>query len=268
VVAGKVKRAYVETEDGQIHYRWLGERGQPMLFLHQVPSSSRMFEPLMRLFVARGYRAVAMDLPGFGESDPPKRAYSIGGLREAADRFVEALGLGPLAAVVGCHTGSLVAVDLAISRPEGVRSLILLGVPYYATAEAREARFQGKEVQPIVPQADGGHLLREWHRWRGYFPESDLGLAQQEYVDLVKSADYAAAYRAAFDYDNAARMPLVRCPTLVVAGTCDLPNQDEAVRALANGQIVWIQDGGTLLAQERADEVASASLAFLDRLAR
>lgn len=258
-----MKRAFVDTEGGQLHYRWLGEEGQPVLFLHQVSSSSRMFGQLMPRFVARGYRGIAMDLPGFGDSDPPPQDYTIGDCASSVARFLDALGLGEPLFVVGHHTGALVGAELAIGCPERIRKLVLIGLPYYPSLEAKRQRWSGKSIRPIVPERGGSHLLWEWRRLYDLGPNSSPALIHREFVDTLKTAHYERTYQAAFDYASGERYPLIRCPALVIAGTHDLPNRDASARLLPRGRLTVIEGGGTFMCDERVDEVATASLEFL-----
>src|ERR1700743_1704880 len=66
----------VMVEGISIFYRETGPKGSPtILLLHGLPSSSRMFEPLLTRLAAN-YHLVAPDYPGFGHSDwpDPKRS--------------------------------------------------------------------------------------------------------------------------------------------------------------------------------------------------
>ncbi|HRX88018.1 MAG TPA: hypothetical protein P5528_01115, partial [Steroidobacteraceae bacterium] len=71
-----MKRAYADTPDGQVHYRVAGT-GQPIVLMHWAPSSGRQHEQLLPLLAARGFRAFAPDLMGYGDSDKPDRQWSI-----------------------------------------------------------------------------------------------------------------------------------------------------------------------------------------------
>ena len=65
-----VARGYTTTSFGQVHYRFAGTPGKPVVvFLHQTPSDSAMYEDLMRE-LADDYRLFAPDTPGMGMSDP------------------------------------------------------------------------------------------------------------------------------------------------------------------------------------------------------
>jgi pimeloyl-ACP methyl ester carboxylesterase len=79
-----------------IFYREAGpEDAPPLLLLHGLPSSSRMFEPLFTRLSDR-YHLIAPDYPGFGHSDwpdPKKFAYTFDNYAEIMNHFTEALGL-------------------------------------------------------------------------------------------------------------------------------------------------------------------------------
>ncbi len=71
----KVKRAFLDTAEGQIHYRIAGE-GEPLLLLHMNPRSSDEYRELIPI-IAQKKQVIAMDLMGFGDSDKPPRMYTI-----------------------------------------------------------------------------------------------------------------------------------------------------------------------------------------------
>ena len=77
-----------------IFYREAGPKDAPtLLLLHGLPSSSRMFEPLLARLSDR-YHLIAPDYPGFGHSDwpdPNEFAYTFDRIAEVMDRFTEAL---------------------------------------------------------------------------------------------------------------------------------------------------------------------------------
>ncbi|MGB3191859.1 MAG: alpha/beta fold hydrolase, partial [Limnoraphis sp.] len=71
----QVKRAYLDTEDGQILYRIAGE-GEAILLLHMTPRSSDEFREIIPI-LAKNKQVIAMDLMGLGDSDKPPREYSV-----------------------------------------------------------------------------------------------------------------------------------------------------------------------------------------------
>src|ERR1700722_19529105 len=86
----------IKVDGLSIFYREAGPKdAPPLLLLHGLPSSSRMFEPLFARLSER-YHLVAPDYPGFGHSDwpdPKTFAYTFDHLAEIMNHFTEMLGL-------------------------------------------------------------------------------------------------------------------------------------------------------------------------------
>ena len=69
--SSNIRRGYFDGPHGQVHFRACGpEHGEPLLLLHQSPLSSAQFAAVLPLLGAQGFAAMALDLPGFGMSDP------------------------------------------------------------------------------------------------------------------------------------------------------------------------------------------------------
>jgi pimeloyl-ACP methyl ester carboxylesterase len=97
-----------------------------MLLLHGLPSSSRMFEPLLAPLSDR-YHLLAPDYPGFGHSDwpdPASFAYTFDHLAEIIGRFVEALGIARYTLFVQDYGGP-VGFRLALAKPDRIEALIV-----------------------------------------------------------------------------------------------------------------------------------------------
>ena len=116
--------AYAQTPQGAIHYAEAGS-GDAVLLLHANPRSHRYFRHVLPMLGER-HRAIAADIPGFGNSHPVPRPATIRGLAECFVRFLDALGL-ERAHVVGLHTGNKIAAVLAADWPARVGSVVLAG---------------------------------------------------------------------------------------------------------------------------------------------
>ena len=110
-----------------VFYREAGPKDAPtILFLHGLPSSSRMFEPLFARLSDR-YHLVAPDYPGFGHSDwpdPKKFAYTFDHLAEVINHFTEALGLSRFTLYMQDYGGP-VGFRMALGHPERIDALIV-----------------------------------------------------------------------------------------------------------------------------------------------
>jgi pimeloyl-ACP methyl ester carboxylesterase len=116
----------LELRSGRrVHVIEAGE-GAPILFLHGTNTSSLSLLPLLEHL--EGLRAIAVDRPGFGLSEPAR--VPTARFREAAVEFVDevvaALGLDELV-LAGNSMGGTWALWYALARPERVRGLVLLG---------------------------------------------------------------------------------------------------------------------------------------------
>jgi pimeloyl-ACP methyl ester carboxylesterase len=117
----------VKVDGCSIFYREAGPQdAAAILLLHGVPSSSRMFEPLLTRLSDR-YRLVAPDYPGFGHSDwpdPKSFAYTFDHYAETLNHFAEQLGLSRYTLYMQDYGGP-VGFRMALTHPERVESLIV-----------------------------------------------------------------------------------------------------------------------------------------------
>jgi pimeloyl-ACP methyl ester carboxylesterase len=110
-----------------IFYREAGPIDAPaILLLHGLPSSSRMYEPLLSRLADR-YRLIAPDYPGFGHSDWPDAkqfAYTFDRLAEITNHFTEAIGL-PRYTLFMQDYGGPVGFRMALRHPERINALVV-----------------------------------------------------------------------------------------------------------------------------------------------
>ena len=117
----------IEVEGLSIFYRDAGPSNvRTLLLLHGLPSSSRMFQPLIERLSDR-YRLVAPDYPGFGHSDwpdPSQFEYTFDHYAELLSSFTEKLGLTRYSLYLQDYGGP-VGLRMAMSHPEQVETLII-----------------------------------------------------------------------------------------------------------------------------------------------
>src|SRR5437773_12409833 len=120
--APQVERVFVATRFGRIHAAIAGS-GFPVLLLHQTPRSWDEYRDVLPL-LGRDLRAIAMDTLGFGDSAAPEGDPSIEVWATAAFALLDALGEKEFA-VVGHHTGAVIAAEMAAAAPDRVRAFVL-----------------------------------------------------------------------------------------------------------------------------------------------
>ncbi|MFD5182310.1 alpha/beta fold hydrolase [Streptomyces sp. NPDC058372] len=120
----------VATPAGRTHLVEQGS-GPLVLLLHGFPESWYSWRHQLPALAAAGYRAVAIDVRGYGRSSRPAdpAAYRMTELVADSVAVVHALG-ERTAVVVGHDWGSRIAADAALTRPDVFRAVALLSVPY------------------------------------------------------------------------------------------------------------------------------------------
>jgi pimeloyl-ACP methyl ester carboxylesterase len=117
----------VQVDGLSIFYREAGPKDAPtILLLHGLPSSSRMFQPLLAR-LADKYHLVAPDYPGFGHSDwpdPKQFDYTFDRIATLMEDFTRALGLSRYALYMQDYGGP-VGFRMALAHPEQVQALIV-----------------------------------------------------------------------------------------------------------------------------------------------
>ena len=254
-----VRRAYADVPGGQVHYRYAGEAGQPaLLLLHQSPSSSAMYEPMMRLLADRFF-LVAPDTPGFGNSDGLRGdpdGHRVADYAAAIYELVSGLGIAPCH-VFGHHTGAAIAVQLEHDYPGTARAMALSGPTLLDESLQRSLP---QRAAPFPLAEDGSHLQGMWQRIRDKDARAPLALAQRELcLAFAAGAAYQASYRAVAEQDFAGQLPAVQCPVLVFAGDAD-PLYGAVAPALAllsKGRRADLPGGErTYVCERQADTVA------------
>jgi pimeloyl-ACP methyl ester carboxylesterase len=144
----KIKRAFLDTEDGQILYR-IGGEGNPLLLLHMTPRSSDEFRELMPM-LAQNRCVIAMDLMGLGDSDKPPRVYSVADYAKTIIALLDELGINKTS-IFGSLTGGYIAGEVAVAYPERVEKLILGNV----------FGFDQEERDKILQRYSQGFQLKE-----------------------------------------------------------------------------------------------------------
>jgi pimeloyl-ACP methyl ester carboxylesterase len=121
---GRLRFDSVRTPRARLSVLGAGE-GEPILCIHGLGGTKASFLPTVAALAGR-YRVVALDLPGFGESDKPITApYDAAYFARVATDLLDELGI-ERANLIGNSMGGRVAIELGLVAPERAKRIVLL----------------------------------------------------------------------------------------------------------------------------------------------
>ena len=166
--AARARRGYFECRYGQLHVHHAMppgggfEEGTPLLCLHDLPGTGRVFTRLLML-AGEDRSVYAPDLPGFGESDGPAARAVMADYAAALGDFLDSMRLRNVA-VLALRNGAVPATELALARPNQVSRVVFVSVPLLSEAERQAARSQAAPaaaVESAFRSSDAARWLLE-----------------------------------------------------------------------------------------------------------
>jgi pimeloyl-ACP methyl ester carboxylesterase len=222
-----VSKGYVEVSFGQVHYRRVGDRGPWLFLFHQSPLSSKQFE-LCLPYLGKVCRAVALDTPGYGNSDIPRKPKSLSEYGVQLLEAIDALGAEKFS-LAGFHTGAGIALEIAsILSKERLTKIILTGVPFLSSKQLKT--LLANIALPNIRE-DGTHLSEEWlSRFSNW---GDGGGLQQVHVAVTEALSVYPRYRWAFEalqkHEPESLLRSVQCPILYITSSRDSLRQADSM---------------------------------------
>ncbi len=230
---------YVDTTRGQVHFREAGT-GPAVVLLHWGPGASAQYSAAIDALATLGMRAIAPDLPGFGNSMRRDGHWSVADFADIVEECLAGWRI-ERCALLGGHLASLIAMDVAPRAPRRVALVALDGTPVWDEAKRRDILKLATPVA-MVPREDGEHLKDLWKHllwevrmWRPNAPYDDaLAAFAMKLVKAKFAADFdLRPMRALLEYDVFGGLDALAAsgvPVLALSATDDpLYNCHEAV---------------------------------------
>ena len=234
-----------------------------VLFIHGAGMNSTVWQLQTRYFAHRGFRAVAVDLPGHGRSAGPALT-TIEDMAGWVADFIEAAGFAKVH-VVGHSMGTFVALELATRHPEVVTSLTLCGTATAMPVHPELLAAADHDLPAAAAlMASWGHA-REAHAGVNPTPGLSMLDGARALVELSAPGVLAADFRACMAYDNAVTAAsAVACPSKVIIGLGDKMTPPKGGRAVAaeltDATVVELADTGHSMMTENPRAVKHAIL--------
>lgn len=181
-----------QTPRHRTHYLESGPADGPLLmFLHGWPECSLLWRAQMEVFALEGWRCIAPDLRGFGESSAPPaiEAYRIDEVVKDMVELHEHLGNNP-AVWIGHDWGCVVAGSLVAHEPSRCRGVVFVSLAYQPAGHALANLIPliDRDIYPMAQFPDG-----QWDYYRYYTTHFESAVAD---LDADKSASLASIFRS------------------------------------------------------------------------
>jgi len=242
-------------------------QGPLVLLLHGFPMFWWTWRDLIPKLADAGYRAVAVDLRGYGGSDHPPRGYDLNTSAKDIAGIIRSLG-EPSATVIGHGMGALLGWSTASLAPDVVNRLVAISMPH-------PVRMRHCLLSDRGQLAASSYLMGFQRPW---IPERQLVGNDAEAIERYLSEwsadpawpddDTSARYRAAFQNGNTAHCALeyyrwtvrsilrsdgrrfteqatkakIAAPVLQIQGTADriiLPRSAAGSQEFVSGPYAW-----------------------------
>jgi haloalkane dehalogenase len=259
---------------GGLAYRESGPSEGPIaLLLHGYPESSYMWRDLMPALADAGWRSVAPDFAGFGDS-APDRPGTWERQVEALERFRVALAIERCVPVVH-DWGGLIGLHWACLHPEAVRALVISDTGFFpdgkwhGMAKALRTPGTGEQLLEALDRRGFGEMMRSAspgigadavdEYWKAYADEGRR-LAQ---LELYRSGDFATIADP--------RLAELDVPVLLLWGEDDpfapVAGAHRFMRELRRPELVVVDGSGHFVWEDAPQRCAEAVTAFLARIA-
>lgn len=233
-----------------------GDSGQTLLFLHGWRSNKEVWDGVRLRINDKGLRMIALDLPGFGQSQIPSQPMTVGDYANVVAEFIKKVELKNVI-IVGHSFGGRVGIKLSSVHPELISKLVLVDSAGFPMPAGKKSlmRVAAKITKPFFKPRFMQGLRKNIYRQIGaedYLATPEL---QTTFVNITSE-------------DLSEDMKKVKAPTLIVNGENDKVTPveyGERMRILINSTP---SSDGVVLPHDRAKFLIlknSGHFSFLDK---
>jgi haloalkane dehalogenase len=245
-----------------------------VLLVHGYPESSYMWRDVLPAVTAAGFRAVAPDLAGLGDS-PPDRPGTWERHVAALQRFVAEQELERVTVVVH-DWGGMIGLAWACEHPDAVAGLVISNTGFFPDgkwhgfAKGMRTEGQGEELVAAFTREGLEGMLRSLspgiadsaidEYWKGFDGDDRRAMQLEFYrsMDFEKLAPYEG------------RLAALGVPTLLLWGADDpfapVAGAHRFKREIPHADLRVVDDAGHFVYEDAPEEAAGAIREFLERL--
>jgi pimeloyl-ACP methyl ester carboxylesterase len=273
---------YAEVRNVRIGYIEAGSGEQTLLLIHGLGSNAKGWTRNIPE-LAKKYRVIAVDLPGYGYSSKEYFPYSLSWYGEVLIQFLDKVGVDE-AVFVGHSMGGQISILTALQYPEKVSKLVLLSPAGVEEFEEGEKDWFRKVATPELTLDAQVRQIDINLRSNFYETPPEAEFMVTDRIAVKQASDFEMyAYAVAENIKGMVNEPTsdrlkdIAQPTLVIFGENDLliPNRflnggetrgiaAIAERELPNARVLVLDKTGHFVQFEKPNEVNEAILTFLD----
>jgi pimeloyl-ACP methyl ester carboxylesterase len=264
----EIERGLIRTHTGYIHYRAAGS-GPPIVLNHINQQSSALYLELMQA-LAPHLRAIAIDYPSHGHSDPIDWQPSINTYARCMIEVMDALGI-ERATTLGEAVGASVATELAVAFPARVERVVLVNCPFYpdrATADRSHAPLKSG-LRPAdasdFPTTRSIEFMLEQDRAHAPMQPTQSWMDRVNVAQIEAGRNRWQALDALHAYELNANLARIKQPVLLLIGEHFhyARFKDDFARLIPDVRLHILPDGRFCMTWERAEEIARYAAAFV-----
>lgn len=210
----KMTERKILIDDLEVNYKTAGE-GKPLLILHGWGGSSNSWLEVQKILASKGYKVITPDLPGFGKTPSPRKAWEIGDYTDFFSQFIEKLGLEKII-LLGHSFGGRISIRFTSLHPERLEFLILCG-----SAGVKLPATLTQKIIYIIARIGNfiftPKLLRRFKDW-----------VRNNFYMLIRQRDYRKVkgtmretFKKVIPQDLSSDLPKIKTKTLIIWGARD-----------------------------------------------
>jgi len=245
--------------------------GPTLLLIHGYPTSSYLWRNVLKGAAETGYRAIAPDLPGFGDS-PPDPPGTWEHQVENVERFRRALGLERV--VLGVHDwGGLIGLRWACDHPDAVSALVITDTGFFPEGKwhgmAKTLRTEG-EGEMLLDNVNDELLATFMRQISPNMADDMLAEVSKAYADAGRRQGHLELYRSG-DFPKLepyrGKLAALDVPALIVWGAKDefapVAGAYRFHKEIPGSTLVVLDEAGHFLMEDDSARVTGEITKFL-----
>jgi 3-oxoadipate enol-lactonase len=261
---------YLEVSGGKIYYEE-GGSGPAIVLLHDGLMSSVTWDEVWQPLAAK-CRVIRYDRRGYGRSDPARSSFSP---VEDLAKLLRHLKV-ERTVIVGSSAGGALAIDFAISHPEMVNGLFLIGPVVHGMEYSAEFRARANRNNEPMERDDVRAMASNWSQDQFLIPGTSQTARRKVYDELVangaKLKNYDPNLGEKLSPAASTRLGEIKARAVILVGKADIADVHTHCAAIKAGipasELIVVDGARHLIQVEQPDEVVKRLMKFAEQTAR